>query len=116
MKYKYLNGYNAELLSQVDLIIKQNRLGEVLLTKYKEKHNISSDKELYKLGASLKNQFMKNAKMPDKIYFDNKVELNHQALGLHSYIPIVHGRMILRFLLGSNLCLMNFYIMYLFMN
>ena len=56
MKYKYLNGYNAELLSQVDLIIKQNRLGEVLLTKYKEKHNISSDKELYKLGASLKNQ------------------------------------------------------------
>ena len=94
MNYKYLNGYNQDLLAQVDTIIKQNRLGDVLLSKYKEKHNVSSDKELYKLGANLKNQFMKNAKMPDKIYFDNKIELNNQALGLHSYIPIVHGRKI----------------------
>lgn len=94
MNYKYLQGYSQELLAQVDKIIKENKLGEVLTNKYKEKHNLNSDKELYKLATEIKNKYMKNAKMPNRVYYDGKIEVANNALGLHSYIPVQHGKKI----------------------
>lgn len=92
MKYKYLNGYNEDLISKVDIVIKNNKLGEILLNKFKSRHTITSDKELYKLSIELKNIYMKNSKAPNRVYYDNSIELTNQALGLHSYIPITHGK------------------------
>lgn len=94
MKYKYLSGYNEDLIKQVDFIIKSNKLGEVLTKKYKTKHSITNDKVLYNLAVDIKNQYMKNSKMPNRVYYDNKIETLNNALGLHSYIPIIHGKKI----------------------
>lgn len=94
MNYKYLNGYSEELISQVDQAIKENKLGIILKSRYKSKHTITTDKELYNLTVSIKNQYMKNSKMPNRVYYDNKIETLNNALGLHSYIPIQHGKKI----------------------
>lgn len=94
MNYKYLQGYSQDLIKQVDDVVKDNRLKEVLIKKYKEKHNITTDKELYKLATEIKNKYMKNAKMPNRVYYDGKIETLNNALGLHSYIPIQHGKKI----------------------
>lgn len=94
MDYKYLKGYSEDLIKQVDFVIKENRLGEILVQKYKSKHKITTDKELYNLTTEIKNRFMKNSKMPNRVYYDNKIETLNNALGLHSYIPIQHGKKI----------------------
>lgn len=94
MNYKYLAGYSEDLLKQVDAIIKENRLGEIITNKYKTKHNITNDKELYRLAMDIKRVYLKNAKTPERVYYDNKIEALNNALGLHSFIPKVQGKKI----------------------
>ncbi len=43
----YLQGYPESLLTQVQTLITQNRLGEVLLKRYPDTHDITTDKALY---------------------------------------------------------------------
>lgn len=35
---KYLNGYDAELQDQIQTLIEQNKLGDYILSKYKDTH------------------------------------------------------------------------------
>lgn len=92
--YKFLKGYDSNLLTQVNKLIEENKLGDYLKSKYNMEKNLNNDKDLYNLGISIKNQYMKNVKTPDKIYFDNKIEFSNQALGLNSFIPKIQGKKI----------------------
>ena len=57
--FKYLTGYPAETITQVEQMIADMRLGEILLKKYPNTHEVRTDKQLYEYTIDLKNQFMR---------------------------------------------------------
>lgn len=87
----YLQGYPESLLAQVQTLITQNRLGEVLLKRYPDTHDITTDKALYAYTQDFKNQFLRNAPPVNKVAYDNKIHVLKNALGLHTAVSRVQG-------------------------
>lgn len=88
---KYLNGYPPDLLAQVQTLLVENRLGEYLLKKYPEQHEIRTDKALYRYVADLRQAHLKNAPAIDKVLYDSKLDVVKHALGLHTALSRNHG-------------------------
>jgi len=87
----YLANYPSSLTEPVWRLIKEKRLGEVLLRKYPLAHEVRSDKALYDYVQAFKNQHMRNAPQPSKVTFDAKLRDLRQALGTHTSIARVQG-------------------------
>ncbi|PDO88562.1 M48 metallopeptidase family protein [Kosakonia sacchari] len=90
-KLTYLQGYPESLLTQVNALIEQNRLGEVLKKRYPESHDITTDKALYHYTQTLKNQYLRNAAPVNKVMYDSKIHVLNNALGLHTAVSRVQG-------------------------
>jgi len=88
---KYLQAYPANLQAQVQQLIAQDRLGDYLRQRYPDRHPIQSDKALYGYALDLKQQYLRNAPAIDKVLFDNRLDLTHRALGLHTAVSRVQG-------------------------
>lgn len=88
---KYLAGYSAPVRDQVEQLIKNKQLGELLTSKYPYSHNIVSNKALYVYGMEIKRQFLRKSDPLSKIIYDDKIDVLHQALGLHSQVSRVQG-------------------------
>lgn len=88
---KYLQAYPAQLQDQVRQLIAEGRLGEYLNQRYSGRHDVQSDKALYSYALDLKQQYMRNAPAIDKVLFDNRLDLTHRALGLHTSVSRVQG-------------------------
>lgn len=88
---KYLKGYPPDLLAQVQTLLAENRLGEYLLKKYPEQHEIRTDKALYRYVADLRQAHLKNAPAIDKVLYDSKLDVVKHALGLHTALSRNHG-------------------------
>lgn len=88
---KYLAGYPEQVTGQIETIIADNRLGEVLLRRFPVAHEIKTDRALYDFTIALKNQFLRKAPPLSKVCFDNKINIIHDALGLHTFISRVQG-------------------------
>ncbi|MHA6492090.1 YgjP-like metallopeptidase domain-containing protein [Pseudomonas borbori] len=88
---KYLQGYPVSLQEQIHRLIAQDRLGDYLAQRYAGKHDVQSDKALYAYTLALKQEHLRNAANIDKVLFDNRLDLNHRALGLHTAISRVQG-------------------------
>jgi predicted metal-dependent hydrolase len=88
---KYLQAYPATLQDQVRQLIDQGRLGEYLSQRYPDRHAIQSDKALYTFALDLKQEYLRNAPTIDKVLFDNRLDLTHRALGLHTTVSRVQG-------------------------
>ena len=88
---KYLSGYSAIVKGQVHALISNNKLAEVLLKKYPEAHQIRTDKALYVYVMGLKNQYLKKSTPLSKVVYDDKIDVLHQALGLHTVVSRVQG-------------------------
>lgn len=88
---KYLQAYPAALQEQVHQLIAQDRLGDYLSQRYPDKHAVQSDKALYSYALALKQEHLRNAPTIDKVLFDNRLDLTHRALGLHTAISRVQG-------------------------
>lgn len=88
---KYLSGYPETVIKQVEDLHQQGKLGEILLKKYPNSHDIRTDKALYQYVMSLKNQFLRQSGPLSKIVYDDKIDVLHQALGLHSFVSRVQG-------------------------
>lgn len=88
---KYLKAYPPHLQAQVQQLIATQRLGDYLNQRYPERHQIQSDKALYAYTQELKQQHLRSAANIDKVLFDNRLDLTHQALGLHTAISRVQG-------------------------
>ncbi|WP_295471591.1 YgjP-like metallopeptidase domain-containing protein [uncultured Pseudomonas sp.] len=88
---KYLQAYPAALQEQVRQLIAQQRLGDYLQQRYPARHAVQSDKALYAYALELKNQYLRNAPAIDKVLFDNRLDLTHRALGLHTTVSRVQG-------------------------
>ncbi|QXI28146.1 M48 metallopeptidase family protein [Pseudomonas vanderleydeniana] len=88
---KYLQAYPASLQEQVRQMIAQDRLGDYLAQRYPGRHAVQSDKALYGYVLDLKQEHLRNAPAIDKVLFDNRLDLTHRALGLHTAISRVQG-------------------------
>ncbi|MCK9801038.1 M48 family metallopeptidase [Pseudomonas sp. MAFF 302030] len=88
---KYLQAYPAALQEQVQQLIAQGRLGDYLNQRYPERHSVQSDKALYGYALELKQEYLRNAPPIDKVLFDNRLDLTHRALGLHTTVSRVQG-------------------------
>lgn len=88
---KYLQAYPMHLQQQVMQMIADGRLGDYLGTRYPARHQIQSDKALYGYVLDLKQQHLRNAPNIDKVLYDNRLDLTHRALGLHTAVSRVQG-------------------------
>ncbi len=88
---KYLNGYSATVTDQVHKLIDNDKLAGVLLKKYPVSHDIRTDKALYTYVVDMKNQFLRQSGPLSKVVYDDKIDVIHQALGLHSFVSRVQG-------------------------
>lgn len=88
---KYLAGYPATITDQIQRLIDHQKLGEMLLKKYPACHDIRTDKALYAYVIDMKNQFLRQSSPLGKVVYDDKIDVLHQALGLHSFVSRVQG-------------------------
>jgi len=88
---KYLSAYPETVQDQVRALISNNALGDLLLKKYPEVHDIKTNKALYSYVIDLKNQFIRQSSPLSKVVYDDKLDVLHQALGLHTFVSRVQG-------------------------
>jgi len=88
---KYLAGYSATVTEQVHRLIDNNKLAEHLLKKYPSSHDIRTDKALYAYVVDTKNQFLRQSSPLSKVVYDDKIDVVHHALGLHTFVSRVQG-------------------------
>ncbi|MCP5161054.1 MAG: M48 family metallopeptidase [Hahellaceae bacterium] len=87
----YLGGYAPSLVSQVEGLLVSGKLGEVLLRKYPQAHDIRSSAALYDLAMSFKARYLRQSPPLSKVIYDDKIHVINHALGLHSYVSRVQG-------------------------
>lgn len=88
---KYLQHYPLDLQAKIAILLAQNKLGEYIANRYPNTHNIQTDKALYDYCNDIKQNFMRNAPLLDKVAFDNRLSIEHHALGLNTAISRVQG-------------------------
>jgi len=88
---KYLAGYSPQVNEQVQRLIDSGELAARLRKKYPASHAIRTDKALYTYTVELKNQFLRQSNPLSKVVYDDKLDVLHQALGLHTFISRVQG-------------------------
>lgn len=89
---RYLNGYPADLVAQVETMINTGRMAEVLLKRYPGVHQISSSRALYDYTQEIKSQYLRQSAPLSKVEYDDKIDVIHNALGLHTHISRVQGK------------------------
>jgi len=88
---KYLQAYPQHLQDQVRKLMAEDRLGDYLQQRYPDRHVVQSDKALYSYALELKQEHLRNAPGLDKVLYDNRLDLTHRALGLHTAVSRVQG-------------------------
>ncbi|MGZ4957926.1 MAG: M48 metallopeptidase family protein [Methylomonas sp.] len=88
---KYLTGYPATVTEQVHWLIGNDKLAAVLLKKYPAAHDVRTDKALYAYVMDMKNRLLRQSDPLSKVVYDDKIDVLHQALGLHSFVSRVQG-------------------------
>lgn len=91
---KYLSGYSPDIQYQVQQLLDAGTLANVLLRRHPKIHDIRSDKALYDYTQEIKNSFLRQSSPLSKVIFDDKINISHHALGLHSYVARIQGNKI----------------------
>ncbi len=88
---KYLNAYPDHLKQQVTQLLKDEKLGAILLGKYPQQHEVRTDRALYTFAMDLKNDYLRKSAPISKVIYDDKISVTRDALGLHTQISRVQG-------------------------
>jgi len=88
---KFLQGYPAETLAQVQLMLEGGRMGDWLLQKYPTAHGVRTDRALYDYVQALKTEYLRGAEPLSKVAFDSKLQIVQHALGTHTTVSRVQG-------------------------
>ena len=88
---KYLQNYSLDLQGKVRQLQLQNTLGDYITQRYPLAHTIQTDKALYEYCNNIKQNFLRNAPLLDKVMYDNRLSIEHHALGLNTAISRVQG-------------------------
>lgn len=89
--HKYLNHYPPSLISQVESLIKEDKLKAYITSRYPSPHSIANDNDLRHYVMEIKNQHMKKSQPLSKVIYDGKLHVIHNALGMHSYTTRIQG-------------------------
>ncbi|MBK1683518.1 YgjP-like metallopeptidase domain-containing protein [Rhodoferax fermentans] len=88
---RYLQGYPADTLAQVEQMLQQDRVADWLRQKYPQGHTVRTDKALFDYVQALKSEHLRGAEPLAKVAFDNKLQVVQHALGTHTTISRVQG-------------------------
>lgn len=88
---KYLQHYPLDLQDKIRQLQAQNSLGDYITQRYPLTHTIQTDKALYDYCIEIKQEFLRNAPLLDKVMYDNRLSIEHHALGLNTAISRVQG-------------------------
>jgi UTP pyrophosphatase len=88
---QYLPSYPSHLQAQIAQLHAKGQLSHYLNQRYPQSHSVQSDKALYDFCIGLKQRYLKNAPLLDKVYFDNQLTIERQTLGLNAAISRVQG-------------------------
>ena len=88
---KYLQHYSLDLQDKIRQLQAQNTLGDYITQRYPLTHMIQTDKALYDYCNDIKQTFLRNAPLLDKVMYDNRLSIEHHALGLNTAISRVQG-------------------------
>ena len=88
---RYISHYSETVVNQVKQLIDSNKLGDYLLRKYPQSHDVNTEKQLYKYTLQLKNDFIKQSNSLSKVIYDAKIHVYNNALGTHSFVSRVQG-------------------------
>ncbi len=88
---RYLQGYPAETLAQVEQLLQEDRVADWLLKKYPQAHAVRTDRALFDYVQALKAEHLRGADPLAKVVFDNKLQVVQHALGTHTTIARVQG-------------------------
>ena len=88
---KYLQHYPLALQDKIRHLQAQNSLGDYIAQRYSQQHTIQTDKALYDYCNDIKQAFLRNTPLLDKVIYDNRLSIEHHALGLNTAISRVQG-------------------------
>ena len=88
---KYLQNYPIALQAKVRGMYESNELGSYIKSRYPLNHKVTSDKGLYMYANEIKRAYLHNAPLLDKVSYDNRLTIDHYALGLNTAISRVQG-------------------------
>ncbi len=88
---KYLQHYPAHLQDKIRQLQAQGQLGDYISQRYPILHSVQTDKALYQYSNDIRQAFLRNAPLLDKVHYDNRLSLDHHALGLNTAISRVQG-------------------------
>lgn len=88
---KYLQHYPATLQDKIRHMQAQNMLGDYIVQRYPQSHLIQTDRALYQYSNEIKQTFLRSAPLLDKVHYDNRLGIEHHALGLNTAISRVQG-------------------------
>jgi len=88
---KFIKHYPDHIIHQIEQLIEQDKLGDYLKDKYPKIHDITSEKMLYQFTMDIKNTYMRQSQPLSKVRYDDKVDVIHNALGLHKQVSRVQG-------------------------
>jgi UTP pyrophosphatase len=88
---KYLQHYPIDLQDKIFQLHAKNSLGDYITQRYTQSHTIQTDKALYEYCNGIKQAFLRNAPLLDKVSYDNRLSIEHHALGLNTAISRVQG-------------------------
>ncbi|BCS54587.1 M48 family metallopeptidase [Geobacter sp. SVR] len=88
---KYLAGYPAKIIEQVQRLITEDKLGQMLMRKYPASHDIRTDRALYNFAMGIKNEFLRTAQPLSKVSYDGTMHVVQHALGSHTFVSRLQG-------------------------
>lgn len=88
---KYLQHYPITLQDKIRALREQGLLGEYIAQRYPNTHQVQTDKALYDYSNEIKQRYLRNAPLLDKVHYDNRLGIEHHALGLNTAISRVQG-------------------------
>ena len=88
---RFLGGYPAPVLAQVQQLVNEGRLGEHLARQYPARHSIQTDSALHDYVQGLKQAHLRSSPPLHKVLWQNKMDVMQNVLGLHTSISRVQG-------------------------
>lgn len=86
-----ISAYPAALQQQVRQLLDGGQLGSYLQVRYPGRHEIQTDKALYRYVSELRQEHLRRAPAIDKVCYDSRLDVVKKALGLHTTVSRPHG-------------------------
>ena len=79
------------MVERIQVLIDNGQLAAYLQKKYPQSHQVKTDKALYQFVLAIKNRYLRQSPPLSKVIYDDKLDVLHQALGLHCFVSRVQG-------------------------